>query len=291
MILSEAERGELERTARLVRYLILRTVQHSGAGHIGGPLSATELLVALFFKILRIDPQNPTWPDRDRFILSKGHAAVGLYSGMALRGYFPVEELLTFDKGGSRLQGHPDMTRLPGLDMSSGSLGQGLSPGVGYALGARLLNKDFHTWVMLGDGELQEGMVWEAVHTARRYRLGNLTAIVDYNGLQQYGWRGSGRGDRADPWAGFPLAEVFQSFGWRVIEIDGHDFEAILGAAAVARENAAGEQPTAIIAWTTKGKGLSFTEGRHAWHSKVPSEEDVRRAMEELGLSPEEVPL
>ena len=291
MILSEAEREELEKTARLVRYLILRTVQHSGAGHIGGPLSATELLVALFFKILRIDPQRPDWPERDRFILSKGHAAVGLYAVMALRGYFPVEELRTFDKGGSRLQGHPDMTRLPGLDMSSGSLGQGLSPGVGYALGARLLGKGFHTWVLLGDGELQEGMVWEAVHTARRYRLGNLTAIVDYNGLQQYGWRGADRGDRADPWRGFSLAQIFQSFGWRVIEIDGHDFKAILGAAAVARQNAGGEQPTAILAWTKKGKGLSFTEGRHAWHSKVPSEEDVRRAMEELALAPEEVPL
>ena len=183
------------------------------------------------------------------------------------------------------------MTRLPGLEISSGSLGQGLSPGVGYALGARLLGKEFHTFVLLGDGELQEGMVWEAVHTARRYRLGNLTAIVDYNGLQQYGWRGEDRGDRADPWRGFPLAQIFQSFGWRVIEIDGHDFEAILGAAAVARDNATGEQPTAIIAWTKKGKGLSFTEGKHAWHSRVPSEEDVRQAIAELGLAPEEVPL
>ena len=291
MILSEAERQELERIAKKVRYLILRTVQHSGAGHIGGPLSAVELLVALYFKALRIDPKNPTWEDRDRFILSKGHAAVGLYAVMALRGFFPLEELLTFDKGGSRLQGHPDMTRLPGLDMSSGSLGQGLSPGVGYALGARLLGKDFHTFVLLGDGELQEGMVWEAVHTARRYELGNLTAILDYNGLQQYGWRGAGRGDRKDPWEGLPPARLFAAFDWRVIEIDGHDFDEILAALVLSKKEAKGPRPTAIVAHTLKGKGLSFTEGKHAWHSKVPSEEDVRRAMEELGLAPEEVPL
>ncbi len=291
MILDERERAELERKARLLRYLVLRTVHLSGAGHVGGPLSAAELLVALFFKVLRIDPQNPTWEDRDRFILSKGHAAVGLYAAMALQGFFPIEELKTFDKGGSRLQGHPDMTRLPGLDMSSGSLGQGLSPGVGFALGARMLKKDFHTWVLLGDGELQEGMVWEAVHVARRYELGNLTAIVDYNGLQQYGWRGAGRGDRADPWEKMPPARLFAAFGWKTLEIDGHDFEAILGAAAIARKNAGGDAPTAIIAHTIKGKGLSFTEGKHAWHSRVPTEDEVNQAREELGLSPEEVPL
>ncbi len=291
MILSPEERARLEKTARLVRYLILRTVQHSGAGHVGGPLSAVEILVALYFKAMRIDPENPAWEDRDRFILSKGHAAVALYATMALRGYFPVEELLTFDKGGSRLQGHPDMTRLPGLDMSTGSLGQGLSPGVGYALGARLKGKDFHTWVLLGDGEIQEGMVWEAVHVARRYRLGNLTAILDYNGLQQYGWRGRGRGDRADPWEGLPPARLFSAFDWRVIEVDGHDLDQIVAALAIARRAAGTDRPTMIVAHTQKGKGLSFTEGRFAWHSKVPSEEDVKRAMTELGLSPEEVPL
>ena len=291
MILERKELEELEKKAKLVRYLILRTVAHSGAGHIGGPLSAVELLVALYFKVLRIDPQNPSWEDRDRFILSKGHAAVGMYAVMALRGFFPVEELLTFDKGGSRLQGHPDMTRLPGLDMSSGSLGQGLSPGVGYALAAKLANKDYHTYVLLGDGELQEGMVWEAVHTARRYDLGNLTAIVDYNGLQQYGWRGRGRGDRKDPWEGMPPGRLFAAFDWRVIEIDGHDFEEIVAALELARKGQKDARPTAVIAHTLKGKGLSFTEGKHVWHSKVPSEEEVEKALVELGLSREEVPL
>ncbi len=290
MILETDARTELERLAKITRYLILKTVHQSGAGHVGGPLSAVEILIALFFKVMRIDPKRPDWDDRDRFILSKGHAAVGLYTVMALRGYFPVSELATFDKGNSRLQGHPDMTRLPGLDISSGSLGQGLSAGVGYALGAKLAKKDFHTWVLLGDGEIQEGMVWEAAHVASRYRLDNLTAILDDNGLQQYGWRGEGRGDRRDPWDALPPARIFEAFGWRVIEIDGHDFEQILSACEIARKGAPAERPTAIIAHTVKGKGLPFTEGKHAWHSKVPSSEDLQRALEALGLDESEVP-
>ena len=179
---------DLADLARRGRLLVIESVAHSGAGHIGGPLSAMDMLLALFFRVLRIRPDEPDWPERDRFILSKGHSAIGLYVAMALRGYFPVEELATFDTGDSRLQGHPDMTRLPGLEASTGSLGQGLAVGLGIALGARMRGIDFHTFVMLGDGETQEGMIWESVMVAARYGLGNLTAIVDCNGLQQYGW-------------------------------------------------------------------------------------------------------
>ena len=167
---------------------MIESVANAGAGHIGGPLSAMDLLIALYFRVLRIRPDETDWPERDRFILSKGHSAIGQYVAMALRGYFPVEELATFDHGDSRLQGHPDMTRLPGLEASTGSLGQGLAVGLGIALGARLRGLPAHTFVMLGDGECQEGQVWESVIVAARYGLSNLTAIVDCNGLQQYGW-------------------------------------------------------------------------------------------------------
>ena len=178
---------DLPALARQARWLVIKTVTSVKAGHIGGPLSMMDLLVSLYFTELRIRPGEPEWPDRDRFVLSKGHAAIGLYAVLALRGFFDVEELASFDSGDSRLQGHPDVTRLPGLDASTGSLGQGLSAGVGMALGARLAGKDFHTFVLLGDGEIQEGMVWEAVQAAARYRVSNLTAIVDRNGLQQFG--------------------------------------------------------------------------------------------------------
>jgi len=286
--------AELRDLARQGRWLVVSTVAASGAGHTGGPLSAMDLLVHLFFNELRIRPEEPGWPDRDRFILSKGHAAIGLYTVMALRGYLPVAELATFDKGDSRLQGHPDMTRLPGLDASTGSLGQGLSVGMGMALGAKLAGRSSHTWVMLGDGELQEGMVWEAVHTAARYQLGGLTAIVDCNGLQQYGWTTSGdgdRGDRRDPWAGTDLARVFDAFGWRVVELDGHDHDEIATAFAAARDGAAGDRPTVLLARTTKGKGLSFAEGRHVWHTGLATPAELEQARVELGVpaSPEEV--
>ncbi len=270
----------------------MRTVAASGAGHIGGPMSAMDLLTALYFQVLNIRPDEPDWPDRDRFILSKGHSAIGLYAVMAQRGYFPIDELATFDKGNSRLQGHPDMTRLPGLDASTGSLGQGLAVGVGIALGARLRGRDLRTFVMLGDGECQEGMVWESVAIAARYRLTNLIAIVDDNGLQQYGWpaadgpdaRDDARGDRSEPWPRGNLRAVFEGFGWRVLEIDGHDFGAIFGACADAREAGAGERPTAILAHTIKGRGLSFTEGIHAWHARIPTPDELATARVELGI-------
>jgi transketolase len=287
---------DLADLARRGRLLVIESVAHSGAGHIGGPLSAMDLLLALFFRVLRIRPSQPGWPDRDRFILSKGHSAIGLYVAMALRGYFPVAELATFDSGDSRLQGHPDMTRLPGLEASTGSLGQGLAVGLGIALGARMRGLDFHTFVMLGDGETQEGMIWESVMVAARYGLGNLTAIVDCNGLQQYGWplapgdqADVARGDRRDPLAGIDLRAALEAFGWRVLEIDGHDVEAIVTACADARAAAPGRQPTAILATTVKGRGVSFTEGRFEWHAKVATADEVAAARRELAPEPEAV--
>ena len=290
-----AESYDLPALARQARWEVIKTVTSSKAGHIGGPLSMMDLLVSLYFRQLNIRPEEPTWEDRDRFVLSKGHAAIGLYSVLALRGYLPLEELPTFDKGGSRLQGHPDVTRLPGLDASTGSLGQGLSVGAGMALGARLGGKPFHTWVLLGDGEIQEGMVWEAVQVAARYKLSNLTAVVDRNGLQQFGLPSSAetavtdRGDRRDPWFGVDLAAVFQAFGWRVVEIDGHDYDQINSAYRLAQAGDFTGRPTVIIAHTVKGKGLSLAEGVHTWHSIVPSAEDFERARQEL--EPEELAL
>ena len=285
---NDVEASDLEALARRGRQLVIDSVAHSGAGHIGGPLSAMDLLVALFFRVLRIRPEEPHWPERDRFILSKGHSAIGLYAVMALRGYFPVEELATFDAGDSRLQGHPDMTRLPGLDASTGSLGQGLAVGLGIALGARLRGLGFHTFVMLGDGETQEGMVWESVQVAAKYGLGHLTAIVDCNGLQQYGWPAApgeeGRGDRRDPLAGTRLGAALEAFGWRVLEIDGHDSHAIVEACDDARASAASARPTAILATTVKGRGVSFTEGRFEWHSRVATADEAAAARAELDL-------
>jgi transketolase len=278
--------ADLEALARRGRLHVIETVAHSGAGHVGGPLSAMDLLVALYFRVLRIRPDEPGWPERDRFVMSKGHSAIALYTVLALRGYFPVEELVTFDHAESRLQGHPDMTRLPGLDASTGSLGQGMSVALGMAMGIRRRGLDAHVWVLLGDGELQEGQVWEAIPVAAKYGLGNLTAIVDRNGMQQYGWPlrpgEAHRGDRADPWAGMDLRKAFEAFGWRVLEIDGHDFWAILGAAADARTAGGGDVPTAILARTVKGRGFSVTEGVSEWHSRVATSDEVAAARREL---------
>lgn len=278
---------ELEKLARRGRWLVLSTVAASGAGHIGGPLSQMDMLLALYFNHLRVDPADPRAEDRDRFILSKGHSAIGLYTALALRGYFEVAELATFDQGDSRLQGHPDMRLLPGVDSSTGSLGQGLSVGVGMALGARMQGRDFHTWVMLGDGEIEEGMVWEAAYAAPRFGLDNLTAIVDRNGLQQYGWPAApgSRFDRRDPWDGKDIPGIFRGFGWHVIEIDGHDHEQIdraMTAAAAARSIAGA--PTVIVAETVKGKGISFTEGTYKWHNGIATAEQLATARDELGI-------
>lgn len=277
---------ELERLAAEGRYHVVSTVAKSKAGHVGGPLSAMDMLVALYFGVLRIDPAQPKLEARDRFLLSKGHSAIGLYSVMAMRGYFPVEELPTFDKGNSRLQGHPDPTKLPGIEMSSGSLGQGLSVGAGFALASRMRGNDSRSWVMLGDGEIQEGMVWEAAHTAARYQLGHLYAIVDYNRLQQYGWTPTEEdsGDRRNPWSGFDLPQMWRSFGWDVIEFDGHDFESIFAAFDEAMARPQTGKPLALIAHTTKGRGLSFAEGRHTWHTGIANEDELAQARAELGI-------
>lgn len=276
------DRADLEDRARQVRQLILTSVHHAGAGHIGGPLSAADLLTALYFAVLRIDPAQPDWPDRDRFILSKGHSSIGLYATLALRGYFPVEELQTFDAIDSRLQGHPDMTSTPGVDMGTGSLGQGLSVGIGMALGGRLAGRDFHTWVMLGDGELHEGQIWEAVQVAARFRLGNLTAILDHNGLSQYGWTDGPEG-YAGTWREPPIVDPgkkFEAFGWNCLEIDGHDMDQILIAYERARQTST--RPTLIVAGTIKGKGVSFMEGDYSWHVKPLSAADLEKGLGEL---------
>jgi transketolase len=269
---------DLRRASAEARKLIVQTIHHAGAGHLGGPLSASDLLTALYFDQMRIDPSNPGWPERDRFILSKGHSSIALYTVLALRGYFPVEELNTFDAAHSRLQGHPDMHSLPGLEMSTGSLGQGLSPGAGMALGAKVRGLPFHTWVMLGDGEIQEGQIWEAAFMAARYRLDNLTAILDYNGLPQFGWPQEGGFTREIP-IDDPGAK-FRAFGWHVIECDGHDQASIREALDAAKSWQG--QPVCVVAHTVKGKGVSYMEGDFNWHAKVPTDDQLSDALAEL---------
>ena len=276
-----AEIARLEEVARQIRVEIVKTVNHARAGHLGGPLSAADLLAALYFNVMRIRPDEPAWPDRDRFVLSKGHSSIGLYAAMALRGYFPVEELATFDAAHSRLQGHPDMTRLPGLDMSTGSLGVGISAGMGMALGARLTGHDVRAYVMLGDGECQEGEVWEAAMAAPRYALDNLIVIVDHNKLQQYGWPGDGPDGRIPPQVPGELVAKWAAFGWRVLEVNGHDMADILRVLEEAARG--GGRPTAVIAHTIKGKGVSYMEGHYFWHSRVIKPDEFATAMADLG--------
>jgi transketolase len=278
--LATGSETSLESLSAHTRALIIESIHHAGAGHIGGPLSATDLLVHLYFRTLNIHPERPVWEERDRFILSKGHSSIALYTVLALRGYFPVEELRTFDEIDSRLQGHPDMTSLPGLDMSTGSLGQGLSPGVGMALAAKLRGQSYRTWVMLGDGEIQEGQIWEACFTAARYNLDNLTAILDANNLPQFGWPAPEGFTRDRPYDD-PRAK-FEAFGWNVVECDGHDHAEIERAFAEAVAHAG--RPTCVIAHTIKGKGVSFMEGQYAWHASVPTSEHLAQARKELGL-------
>lgn len=277
----ETEVAQLREMARRIRVEIIRTVNHAQVGHIGGPLSAADILAALYFRVLRIRPDDPAWLDRDRFILSKGHSSLVQYAAMALRGYFPVDEMRTFDSQGSRLQGHPDMNLLPGIDMSTGSLGMGLSAGLGMALGARFAQRDVRAYVLLGDGECQEGQVWEAAFVAARYAVDNLIAIVDHNKLQQYGWPGETSARRLPPEEPGELLGKWQAFGWRTFETDGHDMSALVNALHAASE-AAG-RPTVVIAHTVKGRGVSFMEGEYTWHSKPIKPEEFARAMLELG--------
>ncbi len=273
--------ADLQAKARLARRETVKAIAHAKGGHLGGPLSAMDILTVLYFRVLNIRPEQPDWPDRDRFILSKGHSCIALYVVMALRGYFPPEEIYTFDAIDSRLQGHPDMRTLPGLDMSSGSLGLGFSAGVGMALGAKLANRAFTTFVMLGDGECNEGIVWEGAHVASRYALDNLVVIVDENKLQQYGWRADGSGDRRPPYPDGVLHDRWRAFGWQVSDVDGHDMDAVERALQEAK--AVRGRPVALIAHTVKGKGISFMEGNYRWHSRVPTDEELALAL--AGLS------
>jgi transketolase len=275
------EIAELEDMARRIRVAVVRTVKRVRVGHVGGPLSAADILAALYGRILRIRPAEPDWPERDRFILSKGHSSLGQYAAMALAGYFPLEEMDTFDQKGSRLQGHPDMLKLPGIDMSTGSLGMGLSAGLGMALAARQLGQGFLTYVLMGDGEVQEGQIWEAAHVASRYGTDNLIGIVDHNKFQQFGWRGDSATHRLPPQQPGELAARFAAFGWRVLEMDGNDMADVVRVLQEAQEPTG--RPTAVIADTLKGHGVSFMAGDYKWHMGVPTDEEFAIAMRELG--------
>ena len=264
---------ELQKTANEVRKGIIIGTHAAGAGHPGGSLSAADIFTYLYFEEMNIDPQNPKDPDRDRFVLSKGHTAPGLYSAMANRGYFPVEELETLRKVGARLQGHPSMQYLPGLDMSSGSLGQGISAACGMALGGKLDNKDFRVYTLLGDGEIEEGQVWEAAMFAAAKKLDNLVVIVDNNNLQI-------DGTIEEVNSPYPIDKKFEAFNFHVININGNDFDDLRKAFAEAK--ATKGVPTAIIAKTVKGKGVSFMENQVGWHGKAPNDEEFEKAMAEL---------
>lgn len=265
---------ELQITANEVRKGIVTAVHSAKAGHPGGSLSAADIFTYLYFEEMNIDPKNPKKPDRDRFVLSKGHTAPGLYSTLAQRGYFPVEDLKTLRHLGSYLQGHPDMKHIPGVDMSSGSLGQGISAAVGMALSAKLTNDDYRVYTLLGDGEIQEGQVWEAAMFAGFRRLDNLVVIVDNNGLQI-----DGPVDQVC--SPYPINEKFKAFNFHVIDLkNGNDMDQIADAFKEAR-NTKG-MPTAIIAHTVKGKGVSFMENQVGWHGKAPNDEEYAVAMEDL---------
>ncbi len=264
---------ELQKQANEVRKGIVTAVHSAKAGHPGGSLSAADLFTYLYFEEMNIDPKNQKAPERDRFVLSKGHTAPGLYSALAHRGYFPVEDLTTLRKLGSYLQGHPCLQHVPGVDMSSGSLGQGISAAVGMALSAKLDGKEYRTYTLLGDGEIQEGQVWEAAMFAGHRKLDNLVVIVDNNGLQI-------DGNVADVCSPYPIDKKFEVFNFHVINIDGHNFDEIRAAFKEARETKG--QPTCIIAHTTKGKGVSFMENQASWHGVAPNDEQYEIAMADL---------
>lgn len=265
---------ELRSIATTIRKDIVTMLTESASGHPGGSLSAADILTTLYFNEMNIDPKNEKDPNRDRFVLSKGHAAPVLYSTLARRGFFDVEELKTLRKFGSNLQGHPNMNDLPGIDMSTGSLGQGISAAVGMAIAGQLDNKEYRVYSLLGDGELEEGQVWEAAMSAAHYKLDNLTIFVDFNGLQI-------DGDITKVMNPSPIDKKFEAFGWNVLTIDGHNFDEILGALEKAR--ATKGKPTCIVAKTVKGKGVSFMENQAGWHGAAPNKEQCEQALSELG--------
>jgi transketolase len=271
----------LREMARRIRVEVLRTVAHAQGGHVGGPLSAAEILATLYFREMRIRPREPGWPERDRFVLSKGHSSVALYATLALAGYFPLEELRTFDAIDSRLPGHPDMNALPGIDMSTGSLGVGLSAAVGLALGARMQGHSGRVYALLGDGECHEGAIWESAFVAKRFELDNLVAVVDANGLAQFGPAADLPGERRGPWEPGELEDRWSACRWHVIGADGHDVLALTAAFDEAR--ATRGRPSVVMARTIKGKGVSFMENRWYWHSRVVTPDDLALALSELG--------
>ena len=267
------DKKQLQITACKVRMGVLTGTHSAKAGHPGGSLSAADLFTYLYFQELNVDPANPKWEDRDRFVLSKGHTAPGLYAALAHRGFFPVEDLTTLRHIDSYLQGHPNMNSVPGVDMSTGSLGQGISCAVGMALGLKHQGKSARVYTLLGDGEIQEGQVWEACMAASHYKLDNLVAIVDNNGLQI-------DGDVAKVMSPYPIADKLEAFGFHTIAIDGHDFDQMEKAFAEARTVKG--QPTAIVMKTIKGKGVSFMENNAGWHGKAPNDAEYAQAMDEM---------
>ena len=271
--MNEERRKQLAKAANQVRKGILEEVYSAQSGHPGGALSIADVMTYLYQEELRIDPAKPRWEDRDRLVLSKSHVCPALYAALAQKGYFPWEELKTFRRVGSRLQGHPDLNKAPGVDFTAGSLGQGVSAAAGMALAGRLAGKGYRVYAILGDGELQEGEVWESAMFSAHYKLDNLCYIIDNNGLQI-------DGNIQDVCSPYPIDEKFAAFGFEVITIDGHDFDQI--EAAVQKAKTVTGRPTAIIAKTVKGKGVSFMEGKASWHGSAPNEEQYKTAMEDL---------
>ncbi len=271
--MTENEKLQLQKTACKIRMGVIEATHGANSGHPGGSLSAADMFTYLYFKELNIDPKNPKWEDRDRFVLSKGHNTPGLYAALANRGFFPVEDLVTFRHVGSYLQGHPNMNTVPGVDMSTGSLGQGVSCAAGMALGLKHQGKSQRVYTLLGDGEIQEGQVWEACMFAAHYKLDNFCLIVDNNGLQI-------DGNIADVMSPYPIVDKLEAFGFHVESIDGHDFDQIEKAMNAARETKG--KPTAIVMKTTKGKGVSYMENQAGWHGKAPNDAEYEQAMNEL---------
>jgi len=272
--LTKEEIKELNEIARELRCTSLRMIHKRQAGHPGGSLSAAEIMTVLYFKVMKIDPNNPNWNERDRFLLSKGHASAMLYATLAKRGFFPEEDLQKWGELDCHLQGHPDRLKTPGVDMNSGILGHGVSIGVGLCLAARQKRKDYRVYTLLGDGECQAGLVWEGANAAAKYALTNLVAVVDHNAVQLDGFV-----EEVMPIE--PLAEKWRSFGWDVLEVDGHDVDQLYQAFLQCIE--AQKKPTVIIARTIKGKGVSFMENKAYWHGVAPSTEELTRALHELG--------
>ena len=271
--MTPVEKLQLQTTACKVRMGVIESTHGAKAGHPGGSLSAADMFTYLYFKEMNVDPANPKWEDRDRFVLSKGHTAPGLYSALALRGFFPVSDLPTLRHIDSYLQGHPNMNSVPGVDMSTGSLGQGISCAVGMALGLKHQGSAARVYTLLGDGEIQEGQVWEACMAAAHYKLDNMVVIVDNNGLQI-------DGNVADVMSPYPIVDKMTAFGFHTIAIDGHDFEQIEKAMETAKTVKG--QPTAIVMKTTKGKNVSFMENNAGWHGKAPNDAEYEQAMNEL---------